>query len=206
MLEPADTTGSISPARAVVRHAAVAAVWVALCAGAGPLGAQASHEANARSGTMHRALATMQQPLGEPDRAIGDSTASDVQREIEELAPLEEALHDVHGLSQAQSDSLAVLEQRYARVFATLAVSARKLIDGASSAGVAPNTAELRALCETVWNVRGSELSAARAMLTTRAQRIRFDANIAKIFCEESLLVEDLWKRTSGEGYESART
>jgi hypothetical protein len=214
MFDAAVASGSISriplkglrdPRRVtvLVRRAALA---VALgCAGflpVAPLAAQA-HLGGERRGTMaeHRSSDAPTQPA-----APADSIRREVEREIEQLAPLEEALHDVHGLTPVQTDSLAVLEQRYARVFASLAISARGMIDSTSSQGIARDIAELRALCETVWNVRGSELFAARALLTTRAQRARFDANVAKIYCEESELIDDLWKRSSGQGDGGTRT
>ena len=186
-----------------VRHAALAAVLC--CAAAGGAGSLAAQRAPTGGSESHQAAPRAWETAA-PSRALDDSSAQEVAREIEALAPLEEALRDVHGLTVPQSDSLAVLEQRYAKVFASLAGSARTLIDDASSDGLAPNAAELRSLCETVWSVRNAELLSARGVLATRAQRARFDANVAKIQCEEAELVEDVLRRSSAGLDGSART
>jgi hypothetical protein len=210
MFDPVVTSGPISPTRAETRRASIiarcATLAIALCwtiaGGAAALAAQSAPNRGAQSGVMglpHGDIAAL-------PGALDDSSAREVAREIQELAPLEEALRDVHGLTQPQSDSLAALEQRYAKVFAALAGSARSMIDDAGAAGLAPNAAELRSLCETVWSVRGAELLSARAMLTTRAQRARFDANVTKIQCEEAQLVEDVLRRSSAGLDGSVRT
>ena len=209
MFDPLVTSGPIPPTRAEARRASIIArcamIAIALCwtiaCGAGSLAAQSAPNEGARSGLMGLRHGDIVAPP-----ALDDSSAREVAREIEELAPLEEALRDIHGLTQPQSDSLAALEQRYAKVFASLAGSARTLIDDASATGIAPNVAELRSLCETVWSVRGAELIAARAILTTRAQRARFDANVTKIQCEEAQLVEDVLRRSSAGLDGSVRT
>jgi hypothetical protein len=206
MSESVLSRGQIRPARvrelrgasAITRRAMlVAALCWSVSAGSGSLAAQS---------------APSQRPPGAAelsrDSVQGDGSVSalDAQREIEKLAPLSEALHDVHGLTKPQSDSLAVLEERYARVFESLAISARHMIDSASSEGSAPDVAELRSLCLTAWHVRGAELVSARAMLTTRAQRKRFDVNVSKIHDEESERVQELLERSSGVREGGTRT
>jgi hypothetical protein len=210
MFDPAVTSGSISSTRAdaccatfVTRRAVLAAgLCVIIAGGARTLSAESAPTDGAQSSI----VAPRHGDIAEPPGALEDSSARAVAREIEELVPLEEALRDVHGLTQPQSDSLAALEQRYAKVFESLAGTARSLIDDATADGLAPNVAELRALCETVWNVRSAELLSARGILTSRAQRSRFDANVAKIQCEEALLVEDVMRRSSGNLDGSVRT
>ena len=116
-------------------------------------------------------------------------------KQMKELGRLKDALHDVNGLTNPQKDSLGAIEKSYARIFESYGVHLLNMLDSARSAGGPPDFTELRSLRATTDSVRGVELGAARAVLSTDEQRARFDENVAKLRDDEAKREEEMQRR-----------
>jgi hypothetical protein len=122
-------------------------------------------------------------PLGGPP-GIGDQqrgNTADVQRLMEERASLGDAVHKVPDLTGGQKDSIKALEKRYGEVFRSYGIAMRSQMDSARSAGGQPDFRSMAMLRMTADSTRDAEVAAARTLLTSDAQRAKFDQNIAEI-------------------------
>jgi hypothetical protein len=123
-------------------------------------------------------------PLGgEPgvgDRDQGPSSA-DMAKRMEEMASLGDAVHKVPDLSGTQKDSIKALEKRYGEVFKSYGIALRNQIDSARAQGGMPDMRAMGLLRLEADSVRNVELAAARAQLSTEAQRTKFDQNVVEM-------------------------
>ncbi|MBW8770247.1 MAG: hypothetical protein JF589_10855 [Gemmatimonadetes bacterium] len=122
-------------------------------------------------------------PLG-GQPGIGDlqqPNTADVQRRMEERALLGDAVHKVPDLTNAQKDSIKALEKKYGEVFRSYGIAMRSQMDSARSAGGQPDFRAMAMLRMTADSTRDVEVAAARTLLTSDAQRSKFDQNIAEI-------------------------
>jgi hypothetical protein len=126
--------------------------------------------------------------------------SGDVAKQMEELASLDRALRDVPNLDGQKKDSLKAIEGTYSRIFKSYAIAARNKVDSARAAGGTPDVNDLSTLRLEADSVRGGELSAARAVLTTDEQRARFDQNIADIHAEDAKREEQMRTRRGSGG------
>jgi hypothetical protein len=128
-------------------------------------------------------------PLGgEP--GIGDkrrgSDASDMAREMERRGSLDDAMRKLPDVTGAQKDSVRALEKRYGESFKSYAVLLKSTLGAPRTAGTGPDLRALGMLRLTADSTRTAELSAARALLTTDAQRQVFDHNVAELRAREA--------------------
>jgi hypothetical protein len=117
---------------------------------------------------------------GGGQQSSGPST-SDMVKDVKELGALKDALHKVDGLTNAQKDSLGLIEKGYGRIFESLGIHLLNMLDSAHSAGGPQDFVEVHALEASADSVRSVELRVARDVLLTDAQRSRFDENVAKL-------------------------
>jgi hypothetical protein len=134
-------------------------------------------------------------PRGGGGQQPGGPSTSDMVKEVKELGRLKDALHKVDGLTKSQTDSLAVIEKGYGRIFESLGIHLLNMLDSARSAGGPPDFGEVRALRASADSVRTEEVSLARAVLLTDAQRARFDENVAKLREEAAKRDEEMQRR-----------
>ncbi|MEO8337804.1 MAG: hypothetical protein ABI664_22715 [bacterium] len=119
-------------------------------------------------------------PGGDASRERGPNSG-DVAKEMEDMASLDKALHDVPDLGKPQKDSLKAIERTYEQIFKSYAIVARNKVDSARASGGPPDVSELRTLRQDADSVRTGEFTLARAVLATEPQRGRFDQNVAEI-------------------------
>jgi hypothetical protein len=116
--------------------------------------------------------------IGDERRGQGSSEAV---REMERRASLDDAMRKVPELTDAQKDSVRALEKGYSQSFRSYAVLLKTTLDAPRPAGARPDIRALGMLRLTADSTRNAELTAARALLTTDAQRDRFDRNVAEL-------------------------
>ena len=100
---------------------------------------------------------------------------------MEQRASLSDAVHKVPDLTDAQKDSIRKLEKHYGDVFKSYGIAMRSQMDSARSAGGQPDFRAMSILRMTADSTRDVEVAAARALLTSDAQRTKFDQNLAEI-------------------------
>lgn len=142
----------------------------------------------------------------------GGPDAAGVEKRFTDLASLKEATRDIDGLSKAQKDSLKRIESHYHNQLAGYGKAARKMVEGAqgdANAGASsapPDMSELRRLQADAMGVRREEFEAARAVLTSDAQRAKFDANLSSMReTEAKREAERRSRRMRPEGEEGQR-
>jgi hypothetical protein len=123
-------------------------------------------------------------PLGgEP--GIGDqrrgSRSSEAVREMERRGSLDDAMRKVPDVTDAQKDSVRALEKRYSQSFKSYAVLLKSALDAPRPGGAGPDMRAVGVLRITADSTRNAELTAARALLTTDAQREAFDRNLTEL-------------------------
>ncbi|MDB4882326.1 MAG: hypothetical protein JWL95_1092, partial [Gemmatimonadetes bacterium] len=125
---------------------------------------------------------------------------SDFAKQFEELASLKQALNKVPDLSGQQKDSVKSLERKYGEIFKSYGIAARTKVDSARAAGESPDMEAIRTLRESADSVRTGEFALARAVLTSDAQRSRFDQNVVDIQAEAAKREEEMQKRRASGG------
>jgi len=139
-------------------------------------------------------------PLGGPP-GIGDQqqqggpNSGDMERRMIERASLGDVVHKLPDFTDAEKDSIKALEKRYHDVFKSYAGAMREQIDSARAAGAMPDLRAMGLIRETADSTREAELTAARAVLTTDAQRAKFDQNLAEIREREAKREEEMRRR-----------
>ncbi len=139
-------------------------------------------------------------PLG-GQPGIGDQqkgNTADVQRAMEERASLGDAVHKVPDLTNPQKDSIKALEKKYGEVFRSYGIAMRSQMDSARAAGGQPDFHSMAMLRMTADSTRDVEVAAARALLTSDAQRTKFDQNIAEIKERDAKREEAMRNRPTG--------
>jgi hypothetical protein len=134
---------------------------------------------------------------GQP--GIGDMqqgpSSADMERRMQERASLGDAVHKVPDFTNAQKDSIKALEKKYAEVFKSYGIAMRSQMDSARSAGGQPDFRSMAMLRMTADSTRDVEVAAARAVLTSDAQRTKFDQNLAEIKERDAKREEEMRKR-----------
>lgn len=138
-------------------------------------------------------------PLGGPP-GIGDQqqrgpTAADMERRMTERASLGDAVHKIPDFTDAQKDSIKALEKKYRDVFKSYAAAMRAQADSARDAGAMPDLRAMGMLRLAADSTRDAELAAARALLTSDAQRAKFDQNLTEISEREAKREEEMRRR-----------
>jgi hypothetical protein len=135
---------------------------------------------------------------GQPGGASGQRgpMGPDIAKQIEGMASLKDALHKVPNLTDQQKDSAKALERRYGEVFKSYGIAAKNMMDSSRAGGMADMDA-MRTMREQADSVRTAELTAARSILTTDAQRSRFDQNVADLNAEQAKREEQMRQRRS---------
>jgi hypothetical protein len=137
----------------------------------------ASAQAQRRGGGMGGPMGG--QP-GIGDQQQGPSSA-EMERRMEERALLGDAVHKVPDLTDAQKDSIKKIEKHYGDVFKSYGIAMRSQMDSARSAGGQPDFRSVAMLRMTADSTRDAEVAVARALLTSDAQRTKFDQNLVEI-------------------------
>ena len=123
-------------------------------------------------------------PLGGPP-GIGDAqggpSSADIERRMTERASLGDAVHKIPDFTNAEKDSVKALENWYHDVFRSYGVAARAQMDSARASGSMPDMRAMGMIREEADSTRAAELAAARKILTTDAQRAKFDQNVKEI-------------------------
>jgi hypothetical protein len=128
------------------------------------------------------------------DQAQGPSSA-EMEHRMEERASLGDAIHKVPDLTGTQKDSIKALEKKYEEVFKSYGIAIRSEIDSARSAGGQPDVRSMAMLRMTADSTRDVEVAAARAVLTSDAQRTKFDQNLAEIRERDAKREEEMRSR-----------
>ncbi|MBW8770249.1 MAG: hypothetical protein JF589_10865 [Gemmatimonadetes bacterium] len=127
-------------------------------------------------------------PLG-GQPGVGDQRragSSEAVREMERRGSLDDAMRKLPDVSPAQKDSVRALEKRYGESFKSYAVLLKATLDAPRPNGAGPDLRALGLLRLTADSTRSAELTAARALLTTDAQREVFDRNVAELRAREA--------------------
>ena len=125
----------------------------------------------------------------------GGPSSADMERRMQERASLGDAVHKVPDLTDAQKDSIKALEKQYGEVFKSYGIAMRSQMDSARSAGGQPDFRAMAMLRMTADSTRDAEVAAARAVLTSDAQRTKFDQNLAEIKERDAKREEEMRKR-----------
>jgi hypothetical protein len=143
-----------------------------------PASAHAQRRGGMGGGSMGRGPLGGQPGIG--DQQQGPSSA-EMERRMEERASLGDAVHKVPDLTDAQKDSIKALERKYGEVFKSYGIAVRSQMDSARNAGGQPDFHSMALLRMTADSTRDVEVAAARALLTSDAQRTKFDQNLVEI-------------------------
>jgi hypothetical protein len=127
--------------------------------------------------------------IGDERRAAG---ASEAVRQMERRGSLDDAMRKVPDLTRAQKDSVRALEKHFGQSFKSYAVLLKTTLDAPRPAGTGPDPRALTVLRLTADSMRAAELAAARALLTTDAQRDVFDRNVADLRAREAKREEQM--------------
>jgi hypothetical protein len=166
----------------------------------------ASAHAQRRGGGMRGAGSGISAPLG-GQPGIGDAqggpSSVDVERQMRERASLGDVVHKLPDFTGAEKDSIKSLEKRYGEVFKSYGIAMRTEMDSARAAGGRPDFREMAMLRMTADSTRNAELIAARALLTTDAQRAKFDQNLVEVKEHEAKHEEEMRRRRALSGVPS---
>jgi len=137
-------------------------------------------------------------PLG-GQPGIGDQqqgpNSAEMERRMQERASLGDAVHKIPDFTDAQKDSIKKLEKKYGEVFKSYGIAMRSQVDSARSAGGQPDFRAMSMLRLTADSTRDVEVAAARAVLTSDAQRTKFDQNLTEIKERDAKREEEMRKR-----------
>jgi len=114
---------------------------------------------------------------------------------MQERASLGDAVHKIPDFTDAQKDSIKKLEKKYGEVFKSYGIAMRSQVDSARSAGGQPDFRAMSMLRLTADSTRDVEVAAARAVLTSDAQRTKFDQNLTEIKERDAKREEEMRKR-----------
>jgi len=114
---------------------------------------------------------------------------------MQERASLGDAVHKIPDFTDAQKDSIKKLEKKYGEVFKSYGIAMRTQMDSARAVGGRPDFREMAMLRMTVDSTRNAELIEARAVLTSDAQRAKFDQNLVEMREREAKREEDMRRR-----------
>lgn len=142
-------------------------------------------------------------PLG-GQPGIGDQqqgpSALEMERRMQERASLGGVVHKLPDFTDAEKDSIKAIEKRYFEVFKSYGIAVRSQMDSAKSAGGQPDFRMMAMLRMTADSTREAEVAAARAVLTSDAQRTKFDQNVAEIKAQEAKHEEEMRRRRALSG------
>jgi hypothetical protein len=134
---------------------------------------------------------------GQP--GVGDerraAASREAVREMERRGSLDDAMRKVPDVTDAQKDSVRALEKRYRESFKSYAVLLKTTLDAPRPAGTGPDLRAIGLLRMTADSTRTAELTAARALLTTDAQRDVFDRNVAELRAREAKREEEMRRK-----------
>ena len=157
----------------------------------------ASAHAQRRGGGMgasNRGPLGGQPGIGDQQQQQGPSSA-EMERRMQERASLGDAVHKIPDFTDAQKDSIKKLEKKYGDVFKSYGIAMRSQMDSARSAGGQPDFRAMSMLRLTADSTRDAEVAAARAVLTSDAQRTKFDQNLTEIKERDAKREEEMRKR-----------
>ena len=137
--------------------------------------------------------------IGDQQQQQGPNSA-EMERRMQERASLGDAVHKIPDFTDAQKDSIKKLEKKYGEVFKSYGVAMRSQIDSARSAGGQPDFRSMSMLRLTADSTRDVEVAAARAVLTSDAQRTKFDQNLAEMKEREAKREEEMRRRRALSG------
>lgn len=132
--------------------------------------------------------------------AQGGPSSADVERQMRERASLGDVVHKLPDFTDAEKDSIKALEKRYGEVFKSYGIAMRTEMDSARAAGGRPDVREMAMLRMTADSTRNAELIEARGVLTTDAQRAKFDQNLVEVKQREVKREEDMRRRRALSG------
>jgi hypothetical protein len=137
-------------------------------------------------------------PLG-GQPGIGDQqqgpSSAEMERRMQERASLGAVVHKLPDFSDAEKDSIKAIEKKYGEVFRSYGIAVRTQMDSAKLAGGQPDFRTMAMLRMTADSTRDVEVAAARAVLTSDAQRTKFDQNLAEIKERDAKREEEMRKR-----------
>ncbi len=145
----------------------------------------------------------MRTPLG-GQPGIGDAqsgpSSAEVERQMRNRASLGDEVHKLPDFTDAEKDSIKALEKRYSEVFRSYGIAMRMQMDSARAAGGRPDFREMSMLRMTADSTRNAELLEARALLTSDAQRAKFDQNLVEVKERDAKRDEDMRRRRALSG------
>jgi hypothetical protein len=137
-------------------------------------------------------------PLGGPP-GIGDAqggpSSADMERRMTERASLGDAVHKLPDFTDAEKDSVKALEKWYHDVFRSYGLAMRAQMDSARASGAMPDMRAMGMIREEADSTRTAELAAARKLLTSDAQRAKFDQNVAELAERDAKREEEMRHR-----------
>ena len=137
-------------------------------------------------------------PLGGPP-GIGDAqngpSSADMERRMTERASLGDAVHKLPDFTDAEKDSVKALEKWYHDVFRSYGIAMRAQMDSARASGGMPDMRAMGMIRDEADSTRTAELAAARKLLTSDAQRAKFDQNVAELTEREAKREEEMRRR-----------
>ena len=135
-------------------------------------------------------------PTGVGDqRQAGGSSSADAERRMRERASLGDAVKKLPDFTDAQKDSIKAIEKRYGEVFKSYGSALRTQMDNARAARGQPDVRAMGMLRTSADSARDVEVKAARAVLTSDAQRAKFDQNLVEMREREAKREEDMRRR-----------
>jgi hypothetical protein len=132
--------------------------------------------------------------VGDQRQASGPSSA-EAERRMRERASLGDAVKNIPDFTDAQKDSVKAIEKKFGEVFRSYGSALRTQMDRARSAGGQPDPRTTSMVRASADSARDVEEKAARAVLTSDAQRARFDQNLVEIREREAKREEDMRRR-----------
>ena len=135
-------------------------------------------------------------PTGVGDQRQANRTSSaDAERRLRDRASLGDAVKKLPDFTDAQKDSIKAIETRYGEVFKSYGSALRTQMDNARSTRGQPDLRLMGMLRTSADSARDVEIRAARAVLTSDAQRAKFDQNLVEIREREAKREEDMRRR-----------
>jgi len=150
-------------------------------------------------GSMGRGPLGGQPGIGDQQQQGGPSSA-EMERRMQERASLGGVVHKLPDFTDAEKDSIKAIEKRYGEVFRSYGIALRSQMDSAKAAGGPPDFRTMAMLRMTADSTRDAEVAAARAVLTSDAQRTKFDQNLAELKEEEAKREELMRRRRALSG------
>lgn len=132
--------------------------------------------------------------IGDQRKASGPSSA-EVERRMRERASLGDAVKKIPDFTDAQKDSIKAIEKRYGDVFRSYGIALRTQMDNARATRGQPDVRVMGMLRTSADSARDAEVRDARAVLTSDAQRAKFDQNLVEMKEREAKREEDMRRR-----------